>query len=454
MFGNVVRHALFSRNARRGGWSPAARVSAPPNDAEAVRLEPIGRALPERRGAAATTGNLTGNLSVLLQAPSGSGVAVNERSALGVSAVLACVSLLSDMVAKLPLELYQRTKTGPKPITRHPSIKLMGGRPCELHSSFELRQMMMTGKELGGNGYARIFRDSSYEPTAIEWLAPCDVRPEMIRRSGGNSMIVYHVREREKLNSGDILHIKGFSQDGVCGLSPITILRESIGTALSQTHAAGKLMRDGTQFPGYLISSQTLPSDKIKDARAEWDKQHAGAANAGRVPILNGQFDFKQTNGMSMVDAQFIESRRFELQEIARHYRIPPFLIGDSTASTTWGTGIQEQTLGFLNFCLDPHLTAFEQAMNGALLTIEEQAAGYYFRFDRDEIASVSRQDTAAYFQTMRGIGVYSVNDIRRKLDEPTIPATEGGDDYSLPFNNTGGAAQAKAEKETPTPAE
>jgi len=314
--------------------------------------------------------------------------------------------------------------------------------------------MMMTGKELGGNGYARIFRDSSYEPTAIEWLAPCDVRPEMIRRSGGNSMIVYHVREREKLNSGDILHIKGFSQDGVCGLSPITILRESIGTALSQTHAAGKLMRDGTQFPGYLISSQTLPSDKIKDARAEWDKQHAGAANAGRVPILNGQFDFKQTNGMSMVDAQFIESRRFELQEIARHYRIPPFLIGDSTASTTWGTGIQEQTLGFLNFCLDPHLTAFEQAMNGALLTIEEQAAGYYFRFDRDEIASVSRQDTAAYFQTMRGIGVYSVNDIRRKLDEPTIPATEGGDDYSLPFNNTGGAAQAKAEKETPTPAE
>ena len=454
MFGNVVRHALFSRNARRGVLSPAARVSTPLNDAEAVRLEPIGRALPERRGAAATTGNLTGNLSVLLQAPSGSGVAVNERSALGVSAVLACVSLLSDMVAKLPLELYQRTKTGPNPITRHPSIKLMGGRPCELHSSFELRQMMMTGKELGGNGYARIFRDSSYEPTAIEWLAPCDVRPEMIRRSGGNSMIVYHVREREKLNSGDILHIKGFSQDGVCGLSPITILRESIGTALSQTHAAGKLMRDGTQFPGYLISSQTLPSDKIKDARAEWDKQHAGAANAGRVPILNGQFDFKQTNGMSMVDAQFIESRRFELQEIARHYRIPPFLIGDSTASTTWGTGIQEQTLGFLNFCLDPHLTAFEQAMNGALLTIEEQAAGYYFRFDRDEIASVSRQDTAAYFQTMRGIGVYSVNDIRRKLDEPTIPAAEGGDDYSLPFNNTGGAAQAKAEKETPTPAE
>jgi HK97 family phage portal protein len=155
-----------------------------------------------------------------------------------------------------------------------------------------------------------------------------------------------------------------------------------------------------------------------------------------------------------MVDAQFIESRRFELQEIARHFGIPPFLIGDSTASTTWGTGIEQQTLGFLNFCLDPHLIAFEQALESVLLTSEEITKGYYFRFDRDELASVSRQDTAAYFQTMRGIGVYSVNDIRRKLDEPIIPTESGGDDYMLPFNNTGGAAQAKAEKQAPTPPE
>jgi HK97 family phage portal protein len=234
----------------------------------------------------------------------------------------------------------------------------------------------------------------------------------------------------------------------VAGISPVTLLRESIGTSLAQTTAAGKLMREGTTFPGYLTTSQTLSADKIKDAREEWDRKQAGAMNAGRVPILNGTFDFKQTSGMSMVDAQFIESRRFELQEIARHYRIPPFLIGDSTASTTWGTGIEQQTLGFLNFCLDPHLIAFEQAMEATLLTDSEIAAGYYFRFDRDELASVSRQDTANYFQTMRGIGVYSVNDVRRKLDEPIISAESGGDDYMLPFNNTGGAAAAKEEKE------
>ena len=360
------------------------------------------------------------------------------------------------MVAKLPVELYRKTKQGPKPITNHPAVKLMAGNPSELHSSFELRQLMMTGKELGGNGYARVYRDAGGDPVAIEWIAPCDIEPRLIQRPNGQRFVVYFITgQRQPLTRYDIIHIRGLSRDGLTGISPITVLRESIGTALSQTTAAGKLMKDGTQFPGYLISDTVLSPDKIKDVRDEWAKGHSGAANVGKIPILNGKFDFKQTNGMSMVDAQFIESRRFELQEIARHYRIPPFLIGDSTASTTWGTGIQEQTLGFLNFCLDPHLVAFEQALNTTLLTSEEIASGHYFRFDRDELASVSRQDTASYFQTMRNIGVYSVNDIRAKLDEPLISTESGGDDYGKPFNANAGNAKPAPEPEpepAPTP--
>ena len=363
------------------------------------------------------------------------------------------------MVAKLPLELYQSTKKGPRRITNNPGVALMAGIPCDLHTSFELRQLMMSGKGLGGNGYARVFRDAYDAPRAIQWLEPCRVHPKLIERPNGERFVVYQIDGlREPLTRRDIIHIKGFSRDGICGLSPVRLLRESIGTALSQTTAAGSLMRNGTQFPGFLTTSSNLKKEQIDDARDEFNANYAGAKNSGRIPVLNGTFDFKQTNGMSMVDAQFIESRRFELQEIARHYRIPPFLIGDSTASTTWGTGIQEQTLGFLNFCLDPHLRGFEEALAHSLLTTEEVAKGYYFRFDRDELASVSRQDTAAYFQTMRGIGVYSVNDIRAKLDESLISAEDGGDDYSLPFNNTGGAASAKAEKEAadpePTPSE
>jgi HK97 family phage portal protein len=428
------------------------RVREASGGEDVVRLEPAGRKLPGKRELRSTNYEdpRTGIFYLATGGTNAAGVNVNESTALGVSAVTACVSLLADMIAKLPIELFQRTKNGPKPIPRHPAIAVIN-RPSDLHTSFELRQLMMLGKGLGGNGYARVYRDGAGDPVAMEWLKPCDVIPDVIKRSGGDSFAIYKTAG-QTLTRQDVVHIKWISRDGIRGISPVALLRESIGTALAQTAAAGKLMRDGTTFPGYLISNQTLSADKIRDAREEWQRNHGGAANAGRVPILNGSFDFKQTNGMSMVDAEFIESRRFELQEIARHFRIPPFLIGDSTASTTWGTGIQEQTLGFLNFCLDPHLIAFEQALEAVLLTSDELAKGYYFRFDRDELASVSRQDTATYFQTMRGIGVYSVNDIRRKLDEPIIPAESGGDDYSLPFNNTGGAAAAKAAKEPPAP--
>jgi HK97 family phage portal protein len=446
VLGNVVRHAQGLWSASRGKYG--FRATPASSSEEVIRLEPAGRRLPERRSAAAQTGSLKGNLSVLLSAPTGSGVAVNEGSALGVAAVLSCVSLLADMVAKLPVELFQSTKSGPKPVTRHPAINLLT-RPSDRHTAFELRQLMMIGKNLGGNGYARVFRNSSFEPSAIEWLEPCFVRPRLITRRGGNSFIAYDYKG-DTLTRGDIIHIRGISRDGVTGISPITLLRESIGTALSQTSAAGKLMANGAKWPGFMTVEGVNKKEQLEDIRDEVNNSMTGAMNAGRIPVVGGAMKFTQTNGMSMVDAQFVESRRFELQEIARHFRIPPFMIGDSTASTTWGTGIEQQTLGFLNFCLDPHIIAFEQALAATLLTSEELSKGYYFRFDRDELASVSRQDTAAYFQTMRGIGVYSVNDVRRKLDEPTIPAESGGDDYSLPFNNTGGAAQAKAAEAPP----
>lgn len=388
--------------------------------------------------------NPTQTLISVLGGSSKSGSPVNEQTALGVSAVYACVSLLSDMVAKLPIELFQKTPDGPKEIKDNSGQIALSTVPSGLHTSFELRQLMMTGKGLGGNGYARVFRDSFGDVISIEWLRPCDVTPRMWRKSNGQCEVVYKVEGfNELLTTYDVIHIRELSRDGITGISPITLLRESIGTAISQTEAAGSLMKNGTQFPGYLTTNNTLKPDQLEDARREFNAKYSGSAKAGSIPVLNGMFDFKATNGMSMSDAQFIESRRFELQEIARHYKIPSFLIGDTTASTTWGTGIEQQTLGFLNFSLDPHLKSFEEALNRTLLTTEQVREGYYFRFDRDELAGVSRNDTAQYFQTMRNIGVYSVNDIRAKLDEPKISKEDGGDDYGKPLNANAGSSQS-----------
>jgi HK97 family phage portal protein len=449
---NVVRHTRGFGSKVRGFLRGRAPSTDQTDDSEVFRLKPAGRNLPEKRSIEASTGNLkTGRWADIIGLPASSGARVNEQTALGVAAVTACVSLLADMVAKLPLYLYQETKAGPKEIEGHPSQYLIGKNPGELHTAFELRQLMETGKGLGGNGYARVWRDSTFTPREIQWLAPCDVHPELIQRSTGERMPMYRVAgTREKLTRYDVLHVRGFSRDGICGVSPIVMLRESIGTALAQTTAAGSLIRNGAKFGGFLHSDAVLNQDQLNDAREEFNAKYTGALNAGRIPVLNGTFKFTAVNGMSMVDAQFLESRRFELQEIARIYRIPAFLIGDTTSSTTWGSGIEQQTLGFLNFCLDPHLVGWEQALGVTLLSTEELRNGYFFKFDRDELANVALEARANFYQTMRNIGVYSVNDVRAKLNEPLL---EGGDDYTQPFN-ANSAAKAEQESEEPEPVE
>lgn len=452
MFGTVVRQLQgFGKGSRRSGGGGG--LSHPVSDAPVVRLDPVGRRLPEKRSAD-PLGNLTDRLGFILAPPSAAGIAVTENSALGVSAVVACVSLIADMVAKLPIRLYRRDAKGPVQVTDHPGIRLIAGMPSDLHTSFELRQLMETGKGLGGNGYARVFRDAYGDPRSLQWIEPYKVNPRLVTKANGERFVAYYVEGiKEPLTRYDIIHVRGFSKDGIVGLSPVRLLRDSIGTALAQTEAAGKLMKNGTHFPGFLTTSTVLKKDQIEDARDEFNNNYAGARNAGRVPVLNGTFDFKQTNGMSMVDAQFIESRRFELQEIARLYRVPAFMIGDSTASTTWGTGIEQQTLGFLNFCLDSHLVAWEQSLCHTLLTTAEQASGHYFQFDRDELANVALEARTSFYQTMRNIGAYSPNDVRAKLGEQAIPAEDGGDDYGRPFNASGGTPASTAKPaDSPTP--
>ena len=416
------------------------RVSS--DRAAPVHFAPIARrtVLPEKRSSE-DVGDLTSRLGILLTSPSSSGVTVNENTALNVAAVTACVALLSDMVAKLPLYLYQDTAAGPREVTDHPGAQLIGKYPCDMHTSFELRQLMETGKGLGGNGYARVYRDAFGDPRSIQWIAPCDIQPRVVKRATGEKFVSYHIHgESAPLTRYDVIHVRGLSRDGFTGLSPLRLLRDSIGTALAQTAAAGKLMRNGTNFPGILTSETIHKKETIEDARAEWEKNTTGG-NLGRTPILNGSFKFQQTNGMSMVDAQFLESRRFELQEIARFYRIPAFLIGDPS-TTAWGSGIEQMTLGFLNFCLDPHLIGWEQSLGQTLLTTEEQRSGFRFCFDRDELANVALEARAAFYSAMRIAGVYSPNDIRAKLGEPLLSEKDGGNSYENPNTSAPGKTQ------------
>ena len=416
---------------------------------EVVRLTaPAGKNLPERRSTTTITGDLhRGRIIEVMGQPVSSGANVNEASAMTVAAVTACVGLIADMIAKLPIYLYRNTAKGPQEIEGHPAQYLINSNPSYFHTPFELRQLMETGKGLGGNGYARVFRDSNFIPREIQWIAPAEITAEIVKKQSGERFAQYRINGvKEMLTRADVLHVRGVSRDGLYGLSPISLLRESIGTSISQTNAAGNLIRNGARFGGFLHSDSILKKEIVDEARDEFNRNYTGSVNAGKIPVLNGMFKFTAMNGMSMSDAQFIESRRFEIQEIARIYRIPPFMIGDSTASTTWGTGIEQQTLGFLNFSLDSHLVAWEQTLAMTLLTAEEQRSGVFFQFDRDQLANVALQAKASFFQTMRNIGAYSINDIRAKMGEPLLPS-EIGDNYAQPLNSS---SSAPKEPETP----
>jgi len=442
MLGNILR-------ARKGDVGADSRLDERAGAVPILRLPPRREFRSSLSSSYTLTDPLKGQLHVLLNSQSGAGIAVNESSATGVAGVLACVKLLSNLVGSLPLKLMRQTDKGSEVVTDHASAQVVK-QPSEIHTGSELRTLMEVGKGLGGNGYCRVHRDGMGDPVELEWLSPCGVDPRKVQ---GQRMVAYHVQgERQPLTRYDIIHIKGFSTDGVVGLSPVRLLRNAVGTSIAQSEAAGRLMKNGASFPGFLTAPDSMTKPQLDDARQQWQSQSAGALNAGKVPMLHGGWDFKQTGGMTMVDAQFLESRRFELEEIARHYQIPSFLINDTTKTTSWGTGMAEMMQSFLKICLNPILVHWEDSLNYTLLTSDEQRAGLHFKFNRRALLELAPEAQAAFLQAMRGIGVYSVNDIRRRLDENELDDEYIGNDYTLPFNNTGGAAQAKETPNEPEP--
>lgn len=440
---NSIRQVVSGVARGRGSAVPAHA------DTEIVRLEAVGKNLPERRGLNQPCDDiLHGRLIEVMGGGSTAGFNVNQNTAIGMPAVTACVTILANMVAKLPIYLYRDTKQGPVEIEDHQSLYLLSKAPGGMHTSFELRHLMETGKGLGGNGYARVIRDGAFDPIAIQWLPPADVQPQCTEKPNGEKFVVYRVKGvNQLLTRADIIHVKLFSTDGVCGVSPIYMARESIGTALSQTSAAGALMKNGAKFGGLLTTDQQLAKEALTDARDEFNKNYSGAINAGRIPVLNGSFKFQAVNGMSMVDAQFVESRKFEIHEVARIYNIPLFML-DSTASTAWGSGIESLNLTFLNNTLEPHLRSWEESLNYTLLTTEELRTGYRFQFDRDEIANAGLDARAKFYQAMRLMGVYSPNDIRAKMGEPLLSDEQGGNTYGAPLASNAAPATQPQESE------
>ncbi len=341
------------------------------------------------------------------------------------------------------------TSTGEEVVKNHPAAWALS-RPGDLHTAFELRKLMMTGVGFGGNGYARVHRAANGDPGELEWLSPSDVSPE---RLPGNRFVTYYVSGMHSgnliLDRYDLIHVKGLSCDGVKGISPTQQLRESLGIMDAQRTAAGSMMSNGAKFSGFLEMLPSTTPAQLKDVKEEWKKHQEGALNAGRTPVLWGA-QFKSVTGMTSQEAEFLASRMFELREIARLFRIPSFLIGDTDKATSFGSGIEEQNLAFRTYCLGPWLRNWEEALGYTLLTTDELRAGYRFGFDVEELQAFTISAMASFVSQMRTCAVFSPDQARDWLGYRQMGTPEMANNFAPLNSSASGGAGAPQEKANP----
>jgi HK97 family phage portal protein len=360
------------------------------------------------------------------------GAIVNENSALTVATFAACVNILASSMSNFPLRLMRETAKGSEPATDHPLYDLVAAAPNAGQTSFRWRSFLQSCLCLGGNGYTEIVRDRYNDVVALVPMLPFKVQPRAIEGGQFDGMVVYRYKGRQLLPH-DVLHLRGLSTDGFFGISPIRAMRESLGLSLSMQEFTARGFNNGNRQPGVIKGPPQWNEEKAKEFLKMWQSTQAGAQNAGRTPVLFGGVEW-QNAGWSNQDAELLLSRKFEKEEIASWFRIPLVLVGDTEKTSSWGTGIEQLTRGFVMFTLQPWATNWEQELNFSLLTADERRQKLYFKFDFSELLRGSVGDQANYLKTLWGLGAVSANEVRRQFHMPEIPDVPG-DLHYVPAN-------------------
>jgi HK97 family phage portal protein len=368
-----------------------------------------------------------------------SGKTVTERSAMQMTAVYSCVRILSEAIAGLPLHLYRYTENGSKEkAIDHPLYELLHDEPNPEMTSFVFRETLMTHLLLWGNAYAQIIRNGKGEVVALYPLMPNRMRVD--RDENGQLYYEYQTSQDEahtmtgslvRLSPYDVLHIPGLGFDGLVGYSPIAMAKNSIGMAIACEEYGAKFFANGAT-PGGILEHPGVVKDPER-VRESWNTAFGGSANSNKVAVLEEGMKYTPIS-ISPEQAQFLETRKFQIDEIARIFRIPPHMIGDLEKSSF--SNIEQQSLEFVKYTLDPWVSRWEQSMRRALLRPEEKKT-YFFKFNVDGLLRGDYQSRMNGYATARQNGWMSANDIRELENLDRIPAEEGGDLYLINGNMT-----------------
>ncbi|SDS03137.1 phage portal protein, HK97 family [Halopseudomonas litoralis] len=356
------------------------------------------------------------------------GQEVNERTVMQLSAVWACARLIAETISTLPISLYERTSTGRQSASHHPIYTLIHSRPNADSTAAVFWEAVILSMLLRGNGFAEM-KWIGDRLIALVFLSPR--RLSISRDSKGKRIYRYTEGDgtQRVIPEKNIFRIPGFTADGNWGLSTIEFGAQVFGSALAASNAANTTWERGLSPTVAFTMQQVLKPEQRQEFRKNL-QDVSGAINAGKSPLLEGGMDAK-TIGINPKDAQLLESRAFSVEEICRWFRVPPFMVGHSEKSTSWGTGIEQQLIGFLTFTLRPWLTRIEQAINKDLLSPVDQLR-YYAEFNVEGLLRTDSAGRAAYLGTMTEKGLMTLDEGRAKENLPP----KGGNADKLMVNS------------------
>ena len=365
------------------------------------------------------------------------GKAVTEHSAMQMTAVYACVRILSEAIAGLPLHLYRYNDDGGKEkALEHPLYLLLHDEPNPEMSSFVFRETLMTHLLLWGHAYAQIIRNGKGAVVALYPLMPN--RMTVDRDSQGKLYYSYQMSNSDAptmtggtviLKPSDVLHVPGLGFDGLVGYSPIAMAKNAIGLAIATEEFGAKFFANGAT-PGGLLEYPGTVKDPDR-VRESWNKGFSGSQNAGKVAILEEGMKYTPIS-IAPEQAQFLETRKFQVNEIARIFRVPPHMVGDLEKSSF--SNIEQQSREFVKYTLDPWVVRWEQSIQRTLLTAEEKKQ-YFVKFNLEGLLRGDYQSRMNGYATARQNGWMSANDIRELENLDRIPSSDGGDLYLINGN-------------------
>lgn len=359
------------------------------------------------------------------------GELVSGESVLGLSAVWACVNLLSGTIASLPVMVYRVNSAGHREVAKqHPLYRVLHDSPNYDQTAVDFWEFVSAAIELWGNAYARIERSVG----KVVGLHPIAPQLMSVRRLTNGSIEYRWTQDGKSFVETDqnMLHIRGFGGNPLGGLSTLHYGRNAFSLAKATDRSAAGMFKNGLRPSGVLTFEKWLTAEQRQIAEDKLTEKYFGAMNSGRPLILEGGTKWEQLT-ISPEDAQMLESRGFSVEEICRFFGTPPFMIGHTEKTSSWGTGLEQQTLGFQKFTLRRRLKRIEQACEKQLLTPSDRANGVSIEFNLEGLLRADTAGRARFYQQMTGIGAMTINEVRALEN---LPPVDGGDVPRMQMQN------------------